>query len=605
METKPLSETHPAIAAEWHPTLNPDLTPDKVSSGSHKKFWWIDSLGHTWATSPKHRTVSGSNCPYCSGNNVLSGFNDLETKFPDIAKEWHPTLNGDKTPSQVFGGGRAKFWWLGKCGHEWETPIQVRIRGSGCPYCVGSNTKVLSGFNDLETKFPDIAKEWHPTKNGDLLPKQVLAGVKLKVWWFGKCGHEWDTEVSSRVRGHGCPICSGRRVLQGFNDLATTNPEICSEWHPTKNGGLSPSEVSLGSHVMVWWIDQYGHEWESRINKRTQGRNCPICSGHKVVIGVNDLASLRPDIAKEWHPTKNGDLSPASITTSSGLLVWWLGECGHEYKSRLASKTLGVGCPYCSGTKLLLGFNDLQSRHPALAAEWHPTKNGDLTPSSVHGGQPRSYWWLGACGHEWKQLLTSRASGRGCSYCVGKEILVGFNDLATTNPEICSEWHPTKNGDFTPQQISSGSSKRVWWLAECGHEWRTTVPSRLGGTGCPTCSIGGFRSTEPATLYYLHNPQLQAFKVGITNKDKKVDRISNFVKKGWRVVNRWESESGLIILDCETLFFQWLRRDKQIPVYLDKETIGSIGGETETFSDSILTQAEVIAKIEELLAQEI
>ena len=176
----------------------------------------------------------------------------------------------------------------------------------------------------------------------------------------------------------------------------------------------------------------------------------------------------------------------------------------------------------------------LSETHPALAAEWHPTKNGNLTPSTIHGGQPKFYWWLGACGHEWRQLLTSRASG----------------------------------------------------------------------SGCPTCSIGGFRSTEPATLYFLHNPQLQAFKVGITNRGKKVDRISNFVKKGWLEVNRWESESGLIILDCETLFFRWLRAEQRIPIYLDKETLGSIGGETETFSDSILTKQEVIAKIEELLNQE-
>jgi DNA-directed RNA polymerase subunit RPC12/RpoP len=461
----------------------------------------------------------------------------------------------------------------------------------------------LMATKPLSETHPALAAEWHPTRNPDLTPDKVSAGSNKRVWWLADCGHEWDTEVKLRLRGYGCPFCAGRRILRGFNDLNTLYPELGKEWHPTKNGDLLPDNASASSHDKVWWLDEYGHEWESTINKRQQGRNCPVCVGRKVIVGVNDLASVRPDIAKEWHPTKNGDLSPTSITISSGLSVWWLGECGHEYKSRLASKTLGVGCPYCSGTKLLLGFNDLQSRHPALAAEWHPTKNGDLTPSNIHGGQPRSYWWLGKCGHEWRQLLTSRASGRGCPYCVGKKILLGFNDLATTNPEICLEWHPTKNGDFTPQEITSGSLKSVWWLGECGHEWRTNVPTRLRGSGCPTCSIGGFRSTEPATLYFLHNPRLQAFKVGITNKDKKVDRISKFVKQGWQVVNRWESESGLIIVSCETTFFQWLRRDQQIPVYLDKKTIGSIGGETETFSDSILTRQEVIAKIEELLRE--
>ena len=252
-------------------------------------------------------------------------------------------------------------------------------------------------------------------------------------------------------------------------------------------------------------------------------------------MATNILSETHPAIAAEWHPKLNGDLTPDKVSSGSSKKVWWIDKYGHEWESTINHRLQGRNCPYCSGNKLLLGFNDLQSRHPALAAEWHPTKNGDLKPSSIHGGQPRSYWWLGACGHEWKQLLTSRTLG----------------------------------------------------------------------SGCPTCSIGGFRTTEPATLYFLHNPQLQAFKVGITNKDKKVDRIGNFAKKGWQVVYRWESESGLIILNCETLFFRWLRRDKQIPVYLHKETIGAMGGETETFSDSILTQAEVIAKIEELLEQEV
>lgn len=138
--------------------------------------------------------------------------------------------------------------------------------------------KIQKGINDLETKCPQVAAEWNYRKNGSLLPSEIGAGTHLKVWWKCIKGHEWEARVDSRTGGgNSCPYCSGQKVLQGFNDLATFNLDAANEWHPTKNATLLPSMVVPGSNKKVWWMCEEGHEWETSPNKRTQGTGCPKC----------------------------------------------------------------------------------------------------------------------------------------------------------------------------------------------------------------------------------------------------------------------------------------------------------------------------------------
>lgn len=109
-------------------------------------------------------------------------------------------------------------------------------------------SKVIPNVNDLKTLYPDIAKEWHPTMNGDLLPEMIAGKSSKKVWWQCSKGHEWDAIISNRTRlGRGCPYCTGQRVLVGETDLASVNPELAKEWHPTKNVPLTPQDVTYGS----------------------------------------------------------------------------------------------------------------------------------------------------------------------------------------------------------------------------------------------------------------------------------------------------------------------------------------------------------------------
>ena len=144
------------------------------------------------------------------------------------------------------------------------------------PICDGQNT--LTGFNDLVTINPDLATQWHPNKNGNLKPCDVRPSSNKKVWWICEKGHEWEAVIGSRSKGVGCPVCANKKTLAGYNDLATTNPSLAAQWHPTRNADLHPTDVTRSSNKKVWWICQHGHEWQSTVSHRNQGRGCPKCS---------------------------------------------------------------------------------------------------------------------------------------------------------------------------------------------------------------------------------------------------------------------------------------------------------------------------------------
>ncbi|MFX1511896.1 MAG: zinc-ribbon domain-containing protein [Promethearchaeota archaeon] len=211
----------PNIAAKWHPTKNGSLTPDKVISGSGKRYWWKCPKGddHEWETSPKHRIIGNTGCPYCVGQKV-SKTKTLTITHPDLAAEWHPTKNGSLTPEQVSFGSAKKIWWLCQCGHEWRARIfhrtsKAQTKCSQCRPRKSSRISRITDENRLSITHPDLAAEWHPTKNDSLTPKQVSFGSVIKAWWLCQCGHEWETRIDTRSDGHGCPECGKLKGMFG------------------------------------------------------------------------------------------------------------------------------------------------------------------------------------------------------------------------------------------------------------------------------------------------------------------------------------------------------------------------------------------------------
>lgn len=369
--------------------------------------------------------------------------------------------------------------------------------------------KLVRGINDLETLFPELAKQWHPALNGELKPCDVTKGSSKKIWWICNNEHIWESRINHRTDGIGCPYCSGRYPIEGKTDLLTTNPELAKEWYYEGNKSLvdgqrrdisTPDKITAHSNQKVWWICEHGHTWEASPNHRSSGNGCPICSGQQVLKHVNDLETINPKLAAEWHPVKNTgrkdkngrDIStPDKVTAKSNQKITWLCPvCDYEWIATVRSRANGTGCPCCANKVVVAGVNDLETTHPFIARQWHSTLNGNLKPSDITYGSKLKILWECDRGHIWKASVDKRTAGSGCPICSGHQLKVNYNDLATTHPNIASEWHPTLNDDLNPTEVMAGSHRSVYWLCAEGHEWESSVLNRTrpNGTGCPYCA---------------------------------------------------------------------------------------------------------------------
>lgn len=362
--------------------------------------------------------------------------------------------------------------------------------------------------NSLSAVHPELIVEWSD-RNLPLTPDSVTFGSNKKVWWKGACGHEWQTSVKARSKGENCPICSGARVIEGINDLATLKPELAQEW--SEKNEIKPTEVSIGSHKKVMWKCRHGHEWGASVKSRTiNGTGCPYCSHNKVLEGFNDLASQMPEVAAEWSE-KNYPLLPTMVTPFANKKVWWRCSKGHEWHTLISTRSGGSKCPYCSGIILLKGFNDFATRQPQLAQEWSD-RNLPLTPDMVNEKSRKNVWWkCRECGNEWKSVVYARIKGTVCPVCADRAVLPGYNDLATTDAHLLDEWDYERNKDITPTAVSRNSMKSVWWKCSLGHSWRAKIyECTVEEKGCPVCEQE-YRSVFPqlAVSYYAGKKGLQ------------------------------------------------------------------------------------------------
>lgn len=634
----------PELAKEWDNTKNNGLSPEDVTAHSHKLVWWKCSVcGHEWKTSISNR-AAGKGCPVCALEkqaktkieNIIRFKGSFAEKYPELLSEWDYEKN-TVSPYHVTSNSTLRVWWkCPVCSHSWMTSVYYRtIRKSGCPAC---QNKTVSSTNCLQALRPDLLVFWDFDANKTITPSDVTPGSNKKVWWKCERGHSWCATVTSVVQGRKCPICSGQKVLEGFNDLATVNPSLAREWHPTLNGKLTAKQVTAGSSKKkVWWLCPRGHEYQATVANRSNGTGCPICKkeqktsfpeqailfylgkhtevfsryllNQKVEIDIylpllkigieydgyhfhqgaesrkkelrkdsyvkeagitlfrikeykrddevssdknviyckyttgynylcdvmailsekifltsgvcfpidvniardagqiysqyielekrNSLATHNPDLAKEWHPSKNVYLRPEMVSYSSAKIVWWKGPCGHEWRSSIDNRSRGNGCPICAGSQILIGFNDLLTTHPQLSAEWCYEKNGRLTPTQVTKGSHKKVWWHCPKGHnDYESTICNRVQGKGCPICSIEKRSLSRNQnrirkngsLSQTHPLIAAEWNFSLNNGFSPDSVTKGSSKKVWWTCENGHTYEATIANRVHGRGCPICA---------------------------------------------------------------------------------------------------------------------
>lgn len=247
--------------------------------------------------------------------------------------------------------------------------------------------------------------------------------------------------------------------------------------------------ISLKSGKLYLKCDK-NHTWLQRMcDLRTNKITCPYCSCRKVLTGFNDAETFYPDIIKIWNYDKN-NITPKNITYKSTKKVWWTCNKGHEYYKSIADITVrGQRCYYCSGKRVLQGFNDLETEYPNISKQWNYDKNPDnIDPTKIRKGSNKKYWWNCNNDHYYECSVTNRVQGYGCPYCSGRKAWKGENDLLSQYPELVKDsWDYDKN-TIEPDKVTYGSDKKVWWKCNLGHSWKSHVYSRKKGHDCPTCS---------------------------------------------------------------------------------------------------------------------
>lgn len=200
----------------------------------------------------------------------------------------------------------------------------------------------------LSEHSPHLAMEWHPSKNDKLTPNDVTSMSNKAVWWQCEKGHEWKSRVYSRSgkQSRGCPFCSNRKILIGYNDVATTHPNIVRYWSP--NNHTTPNDLTAGSGVQVSWQCSEGHDRRTSVKDFIR-YGCPTCAGNTTVQGYNDLLTVNPELALEVSP--DSTIKADEVSQFSHTKLLWRCTKGHEWVSTVANRSKGSGCRYCREPK--------------------------------------------------------------------------------------------------------------------------------------------------------------------------------------------------------------------------------------------------------------
>jgi hypothetical protein len=318
--------------------------------------------------------------------------------------------------------------------HVWRASVGQRTyERTGCPFCANRR---LSITNSLAARYPTLAREWHPTKNGRLRPKDLAGKARKKIWWCcSRNGdHEWQETPAKRallferLGKPFCRVCHWQMPLK--DSLSRRFPALAQQWDRERNGILRASVVGASSSQVVWWKCRKApdHRWQAAICarvfsfKRSLSRKgaitCPFCANRFVSV-TNSLAALHPEIAVEWHHEKN-EMRPEEVLASSEHRCWWKCHKGpdHEWQASCVGRTKGgTGCPFCAN-RLVSVTNSLASLHPRLARQWHPVKNRALHPRDVVAVTKKVKWWKCPLGHEFRMSVVARTQGTGdCPVC--------------------------------------------------------------------------------------------------------------------------------------------------------------------------------------------
>lgn len=439
----------------------------------------------------------------------------------DILLQWDYEKNKNVDIGHMgYRSGEKVFW---KCpnGHSYMTSIKNRTNGHRCYYCM--NRKLLVDFNDLSTRFPEIADEWDYELNKGIPSNYLYCSNMIANWRCKKCGNHWSTKICLRTRNNsGCPICGGykgaynrsRNLRVQNGSFADNYPELVSEWDFGLNT-ISPYEINNSTKKSFYWkCKKYQHSYLATTSTRIAGSGCPYCSGKKVLSGFNDIVSHNHELRDEWDFEKNM-IEPESVYYTSGKKYYWNCKyCGEEIFSAPRYHR-NVGCAKCKHKMSIKNMHQrtveknggmFSEEYKDLLLDWDYEANQNAG-IDINSFAPitsvKVFWKCHICGYSWKQFVKRRKHENiGCPACSKHVVFSGFNDLKTESPELASEWSE-KNKISSSDVICGGQKSYIWKCRFCEYEWEATIRNRLMGTGCPKCKLKNSSFPEVAIYYYV------------------------------------------------------------------------------------------------------
>lgn len=505
-----LAYLNPELAKEWDYEKN-NTTPNLVKPGSNKKVWWICSVDsrHKWNAVIGSRTgIKPTGCPCCSGKKAWDE-NNLLVHNPLLTSEWNYELN-KLPPEEVLPYSKKKYWWnCSECGEVWHQSANNRQRFGlrGCPKCNFSHRTSFSKhaiFYYAKKLFPNLIINNNTPIDFD--EYQMIGGLyfpekNLLIEYDEECSHKEQLEREKQKN----QLCakSGIQLIRIVEPRVPVFEDAVTIYikREASRGFNSLKKVMVKLFQLLIQNLNFNTDIRDLENFLDLENDCiNIEETIKRAQKENSIVTTHPQICEEWDYEKNKGLKPYFFTHGSSKTIWWLCENNHSYPMKIYDKTKGHRCSYCTKKKLA-PEDSLMSKFPLIAKEWHPTKNGDLTPDNIFASSSIKVWWQCSTNseHVWQTTPGHRISSTriiGCPGCSGKKVFPS-NSLAVVKPELSREWHPTKNGELTPYEVTVGSGKKVWWLCgSCGNEWETTICHRKNGTGCPGAKCKNKRISE-------------------------------------------------------------------------------------------------------------
>lgn len=452
-----LETTFPSIAKDWDYTKNVGSPKDYTYRSMYKARWKCSICGHEWIANIRDRVKSRHQlCPKCTLLKRSQNRHERELKQrggisdPFLLKEWDYERNKKGPEEYTPKSNESVYWVCSKCGYRFEAKINNRAIRLSCACCKGK--KVVEGINDLATTHPNLAAEWHPTKNGELKPINVSYGRATKVWWICPEGHVYQASIPHRSSGTNCPICNAGRQTS-FAEQAVyyyvkkVFPDAISRYKDIFSNSM---ELDIYTPSIKLAIEYDGEAWHRANKLDREKKEYQICQEHGI-----KLLRLKEKMSDEFWFTADEFLSIEGNLYEHNQLEkvirllldkidpetnMWTRRNPLAFHSKVDINLQRDGNEIRSYMKIMK-TGSLAQKHPALAKEWHPLKNGDISPNKVKPHSDIVVWWICPdCGNEYKASIGHRVYGTGCPKCgIIKSALKRSKQVVMLNPTTQEE----------------------------------------------------------------------------------------------------------------------------------------------------------------------